>query len=97
MHTNVLKRAGVKAERGAALLIPGTLSEWVVFVNVHDVVTDKKDSSVVGGVFLSHVGRQRRAQLCLPWQQTAFLKLKWPFPLHLQKKKKKNIEYFKLH
>lgn len=51
MHTNVLKRAGVKAERGAALLIPGTLSEWVVFVNVHDVVTDKKDSSVVGGFF----------------------------------------------
>lgn len=42
MHTNVLKRAGVRAERGAALLIPGILSEGVVFVNVHDVVTDKK-------------------------------------------------------
>lgn len=51
MHTNVLKRAGVKAERGAALLIPGILSEWVVFVNVHDVVTDKKIRVLLGFFF----------------------------------------------
>lgn len=42
MRTNALKRTGVKSEHGAALLIPGILSEWTVFVHVLDVITDKK-------------------------------------------------------
>lgn len=60
MHTSVLKRTGVESERGTALLIPGRVSEWMAFLNVHDV----KDKKIQELLLFSFFNPQQEAAEC---------------------------------